>query len=82
VAFPAYTWQDGVRYTAVNLNETVRDNLNTLRNGGIAMAGQGANDFIIAISATQFGRLTPSEASVLLGTLLDASWIIASESFT
>lgn len=51
------TWLAGQIVTAALLNTHVRDNLNELRGGGIAMSGQDVNDFIHATSATQFGRV-------------------------
>lgn len=43
--------------TAALFNTHVRDNLIALREGGIAIASQAAQDFIFAASSTQLGRL-------------------------
>lgn len=58
------TWVDGTRYVAADLNQQIRDNLNALRNGGLAIPGMQANDFIFAATATTLGRLAAEEGSV------------------
>lgn len=51
------TWAEPLDVLASHFNQHIRDNLIALREGGIAIASQAANDFIFAASATQLGRL-------------------------
>lgn len=51
------TWVAGEVVTAALMNTHLRDNLDALRTGGIALASQAAQDFIYASSATQLARL-------------------------
>lgn len=48
--------------TAALLNTHLRDNLNAVRDGGIAIAAQAALDFIHASSATQLARVAKGTA--------------------
>jgi hypothetical protein len=57
MAFPVSARTTGELITAAIWNADVRDNLNALRAGGIALASQAAHDFIHATSATQLGRV-------------------------
>lgn len=58
------TWADGELVTAALLNAQLRDNLNELRGGGIAMPSQAALDFVYAASATALGRLAAAAGKV------------------
>lgn len=58
------TWVDTEVVTASLLNTHIRDNLNALRVGGIAIASQAANDFIYASSSTQLARLAAVSGQV------------------
>lgn len=51
------TWLASQIVTAAQLNTQLRDNMNELRGGGIAIPDQEVNDFIHAASATQLGRV-------------------------
>lgn len=51
------TFVAGTVLAASDLNTHLRDQLNVLRGGGIAISGQTAQDVIIASSSTQLGRL-------------------------
>lgn len=46
----------GTVYTAARRNTEVRDNFTEVRQGGLAISGQGANDFVTTSSATQLSR--------------------------
>lgn len=50
------TWVALEYLTASIFNTHVRDQLNELRAGGFALASQAAGDYMIATSATQWGR--------------------------
>ena len=50
------TWVAGELETAAIFNPHVRDNLAALRDGGIAIVSQGANEIIFASSSTQLSR--------------------------
>lgn len=54
---PPRTWVALETVTAALFNTHVRDNLIALRDGGIAIASQAAQDFLFAASSTQLGRL-------------------------
>lgn len=56
------SWVASELVTASLLNTHVRDNLDALRAGGIAMSSQAALDFLYASSATQFARLAVGAA--------------------
>lgn len=72
------TWVPGELVTAAMMNAHVRDNLNVLRAGGIAVAGQAAGDDFVAADATsmtvQSGRqLRQSFRGLQLRTHPDAN---------
>lgn len=51
------TWVAAEVVTASLMNTHIRDNLDVLRAGGLALSSQAAQDFIYASSATQLSRL-------------------------
>lgn len=61
MAFPVAARSTGELITAAIWNADLKDNLNTLRTGGIAIASQAANDFVYASSASQLARLAAVE---------------------
>jgi len=87
------TLVDGVRYVAAFFNIQLRDNMNALRGGGIAVSGQVANDFIFASSTTQLDTLAAVEGAgpvfsggqwtmaASAGSSNSASAVIAADSF-
>lgn len=62
----ARTWVALEYLTAALFNTHIRDNLNELRGGGLAIASQAADDFITASSSTQLSRR--GQADVILHT--------------
>lgn len=60
------TWVALEYLTAALFNTHIRDQFNELRGGGLAIASQGAADFIIAGSSTQLSRR--SAPSIVLMT--------------
>src|SRR5687768_171183 len=54
---PTKTWVAGTVLAASDLNTQLRDALNALDLGRLAMASQAANDFLYASSTTQLARL-------------------------
>lgn len=50
--------------TSAEMNTHLRDNLNELRGGGVAIASQAASDYVTASSSTQLAR--KGQASVVL----------------
>jgi hypothetical protein len=57
MAFPVGSRTTGELITASIWNADLKDNLNTVRAGGIAIASQAAGDVAYATSATQWGRV-------------------------
>lgn len=53
MAFPVSSRTTGTLITATIWNADLKDNLNTLRAGGIAMTSQAADDFVKASSTSQ-----------------------------
>lgn len=74
------TWLANQVVTAAQLNTHLRDNLNELRQGGIAMASQDVNDFIYATSSTQLGRVGTAGAggSGRVPTYISPGWQLKS----
>lgn len=60
------TWVTGEVVTAAQMNTHVRDNLNELRGGGIAISSQAAGDVICASSSTQLGRVAAGATTAVL----------------
>lgn len=57
MAFPVSARTTGVLVTATVWNGDLKDNLNNLYAGALAIASQAANDFLYASSTTQMGRV-------------------------
>lgn len=83
------TWVAGEVVTASLMNTHVRDNLDALRAGGIAVASQAAQDFIYASSATQFARVAavsgriPRYSGSAWGMILPiATWLVTNATET
>lgn len=55
-------WTASEVVTASIMNTHVRDNLNALRGGGVAITSQAALDFVYASSATQLARVAAGTA--------------------
>ena len=62
------TWVVNEIVTAAQLNAQIRDNLNELRAGGLAVSSQAAGDLLCASSTTQLGRIAAGAAGTLLAS--------------
>jgi hypothetical protein len=60
MAFPVSTRTTGELITASIWNADVKDNVNALNSGAMAVASQAAGDLLVASSATQLERLSGS----------------------
>jgi hypothetical protein len=62
------TWTANELVTKAIMDTHVRDNLNALREGGLAVTSQAAGDWLQASSATAFGRVKPYGPLLYVGT--------------
>jgi len=78
-SWPARTWTALELVTAAMLNG-VRDQLNELRAGGIALSSQAANDLQYALTTTTWGRLANGTTGQVLTatTSTPPSWLTPS----
>lgn len=71
------TWVAGAVLAASQLNTHLRDQLNVLRGGGLAISSQTALDFLFASSSTQLGRLAAAAGKAPRLNLAGNAWEMA-----
>ena len=64
------TWVAGELVTAAQFNTHIRDNENELRAGGLAIASQATDDFVLASSATQLTRQGSADVKLWMEVFL------------